>query len=160
MSVETFSDEKSRQIRRLETFETLVKEEPRKKHFVPLAQLYVSLGYVDQAIETLKKGLVFHPSYYIARALLADLYFKIGHLIQARLEAKRVMDQDPLNLLAKKIFAKASKRLGQPAEAAALMETVPSRIGDFKIERLGAKYKSIDVLNQLLVKIQARSREV
>ena len=94
------------------------KKFPRKKYFAPLAELYRSLDYLEEACEILQEGLRWHPSYIIARALLSQVYYQMGKFVQASLEAERVIRIDPKNLLGLKVLAKSYFKLNEIKKAA------------------------------------------
>jgi len=109
----TLDQDKQKKLTLLEYYLKLHKKYPRKKYFVPLAETYRSLDYLDEASEVLKEGLKWHTGYYVARAMLADVYYQMGHFIQASLEADRVIDLDPQNLTALRTTVRVSVKTGE-----------------------------------------------
>jgi tetratricopeptide (TPR) repeat protein len=96
----------------LEYYRLLFKNHPRKKYFVPLAEIYRSLECFDEALEILKEGLKYHPEYIIARALLAQTYFQMGYFVQANHEAHKAIESDFENIAALKIYIRSCFKLG------------------------------------------------
>lgn len=94
-------------------YRLLFKNHPRKKYFVPLAEIYRSLECFDEAIQVLKEGLKCHPEYIIARALLAQTYFQMGYFVQANHEAHKAIESDFQNILALKIYIRSCFKLAQ-----------------------------------------------
>ncbi len=94
-------------------YRLLFKNHPRKKYFVPLAEIYRSLECFDEAIQILKEGLKYHPEYIIARALLAQTYFQMGYFVQANHEAHKAIESDFQNILALKIYIRSCFKLDQ-----------------------------------------------
>lgn len=100
---------------------------PRSKYFVPLAQTYIALELLEEASQVLQEGLKWHPSYFIGRALLAQTYYKMGHFIQSNLEAQKVVDSAPTNLLGLKIAILSHLKLHEYEKAKVFLEQL-SRI--------------------------------
>lgn len=63
-----------------------------------MAEEYRSLRLWDEAIQVLQQGLKQHPTYYIGRALLAQVYFEKGEYVRASIEAEEVLAHSPLHL--------------------------------------------------------------
>ena len=124
---------------------------------MPLADVYCSLDLLDEALDILREGLRWHPNYGVGRALLAHVYNQMGRASEASFEAQRVLQNDPKNILAQRIF---SKRSESAPEASSSQR---SRIQDFQIRSLTSSSapsssKKVAVLEQLLKKIQARAQ--
>jgi len=119
MSMDRSSEQKQLEQRRnqnlalLEYYEKMHKKYPKKRYFVPLAEIYRLLEYFEEATEVLHQGLKRHPGFYIARALLAQIYYQTGNYLQASLEAERVIQMDSHNLLALRLMAKSCLNLGE-----------------------------------------------
>lgn len=126
----------------LERYKLLIKNDPRKKYFVSLAEIYRSLGDYEEAILTLKEGLKYHPEYVVGRVLLAQTYYQMGYFVQANHESHKIVDSDPHNILALKIYTESSIKLRE-------------RSGS----EVGRKKEVIDMLNRLLIKITKRKGE-
>jgi competence ComEA-like helix-hairpin-helix protein len=97
--------------------EEKVKENPSTRLFAPLADHYRKKGQIDKAIDTLMRGLSFHPSYTSARVLLARCYEDLGEWEKARKEWKRVLDIDNRNLVALKGMGEICRLFGEYEES-------------------------------------------
>ncbi len=97
--------------------EEKVKENPSTRLFAPLADHYRKKGHIDKAIETLMRGLSFHPSYASARVLLARCYEDLAEWEKAREEWKRVLDIDSRNLVALKGMGEICRLFGEYEES-------------------------------------------
>lgn len=126
----------------LERYKLLIKNFPKKKYFVSLAEIYRSLGDYEEAVLTLKEGLKYHPEYVVGRALLAQTYYQMGYFVQANHESHKIVESDPHNILALKIYTQSSLKLGQRVKV--------------KVD----KKEVIDLLNRLLIKITRREGEL
>ncbi|MEK7790248.1 MAG: tetratricopeptide repeat protein [Deltaproteobacteria bacterium] len=136
-------------------YRLLFKNHPRKKYFVPLAEIYRSLECFDEAIQVLKEGLKYHPEYIIARALLAQTYFQMGYFAQANHEARKAIESDLENILALKIYIQSCSKLGLTPQST-FLQTPIGAIEDFELKPLtpkNDKKEVIDALNRLLIKI-------
>lgn len=171
----------------LKYYSKLHKKYPKKKYFVPLAEIYCEREYLDEAAQILQDGLKWNPTYFIARALLAHIYLKMGHPLQASLEAERVVQTDPKNLLALRILLRSHLRMGENQKGAVvvnqLLKVAPEdaealkikekstireplsdrpvgRIEDFQLKQLTEKKanKKIDTLSKLLIRVQSMDR--
>lgn len=121
---------RQKNLKELKYYLKLHKKYPRKKYFVPLAEMYRSLEYLDEAVQILQEGLKWHPGYFIGRAVLARTYYEMGYTLQASLEAKRVVHMDPKNLLGWRVLMKAYLKLGEVKNAREtaqrLLKMIPS----------------------------------
>lgn len=63
---------------KIEWYQEVLSLEPGSKVFYPLAKLFVELGKLDDAVETLRKGLDRHPDFFEARLLLIQVLSELG----------------------------------------------------------------------------------
>lgn len=133
----------------LECYKLLIKNFPKKKYFVSLAEIYRSLGDYEEAVLTLKEGLKYHPEYVVGRALLAQTYYQMGYFVQANHESHKIVESDPHNILALKIYTQSSLKLTRKPDDA-------ERSGS----EVARKKEVIDLLNRLLIKITRREGEL
>jgi tetratricopeptide (TPR) repeat protein len=110
-------DVKKRNSELLDHYRDLYKKKPRSKYFVPLAEIYKSLDFFDEAKEVLQEGLKWHPRYFIARASLSQVYYEMGRFTEAGIEAKKVLDQTPNNLLALRVAMRCHIKLNENERA-------------------------------------------
>jgi len=153
----SLENQKKKNIALLDYYLKMYKKYPLSKYFVPLADVYRSLDLLDEALNVLQEGLKWHPNYGVGRALLAQVYHQMGLFSEASFEAERVLQNDPKNILAKKI---ASKLLDAKEPAPFFQK---SRIKDFQIGSLTpspapSNSKKVAFLEQLLKKIQIRAQ--
>lgn len=142
-----------------EYYKQLIRTVPRKKYFVSLAEIHRSAGAYDEAILVLKEGLKYHPEYIVGRVLLAQTYYEMGHFIQANHESHKIVDADPYNLLALKIFIRSSFKLGQQKKAASAIHQLRLLSPDDEEAMGWMTYKDhkkevIDTLNRILIKLK------
>ncbi|MBI4041588.1 MAG: tetratricopeptide repeat protein [Deltaproteobacteria bacterium] len=167
----------------LTKLQRVVEKNVKSKLFVPLAYHYYQLDQLEEAHQTLKHGLQWHPHSLMARALLSQVYVSMGNFYQATLEAQKVLDQEPQNLMALKACELAYLKLNDIQKAKAYqaklhqfcapfefhhplvqpLETFSpqSHIEDFKIASLAeimlplSKQKKLNLLKKILYKLQS-----
>lgn len=69
---------------KIEWFQEVLSLDPGSKIFFPLAQLLVETGECENAVVTLRQGLLLHPEHLEARLLLLDLLSRLGREGEAR----------------------------------------------------------------------------
>lgn len=171
MAAKPTEERLKKSLEHLSYYRLLFKNHPRKKYFVPLAEIYRSLECFDEAIQVLKEGLKYHPEYIIARALLAQTYFQMGYFAQANHEAHKAIESDFQNILALKIYVQSCFKLGQGEKAKYAMDQLFSlpqstffqmpigKIEDFELKHFhpkNDKKEVIDALNRILIKIDQK----
>lgn len=157
---------------------------PKSKYFVPLAETYLDLNLFEEALKVLQEGLKWNPTYFIGRALLAQVYFQMGRFTQSFIEAQKVVSVSASNLLALRICAVSAIKLKEIEKATYFLdqllkvtpqdqeilklkkqinrsETIKSEIQDFQMVDLTnaskekpSKERKIKTLKSLLDRIQ------
>ena len=91
----------------------IVEKDPNSTMFVPLAEEYRKQGLLEEATETLKKGLMVQPLYTTGRVALGKVLMEREMLQEAREEFERVLDSMPENIAARKKLAEVYLKLGR-----------------------------------------------
>ena len=91
--------------------------EPGSRLFVALAEEYRKNGQLSDALSTLQKGLLAHPSYLSAHVALGRAYLESGQITEAIATFSRVLANDPGNLVSAKSLADIFLSRGESVEA-------------------------------------------
>ena len=91
--------------------------EPGSRLFVALAEEYRKNGQLSDALSTLQKGLLAHPSYLSAHVALGRAYLESGQITEAIATFSRVLANDPGNLVSAKSLADIYLSRGESVEA-------------------------------------------
>lgn len=91
----------------------IVDKDPNSTVFVPLAEEYRKQGLLEEATETLKKGLMIQPLYTTGRVALGKVLMEREMLQEAREEFERVLDSMPENIAARKKLSELYLKLGR-----------------------------------------------
>lgn len=111
-------------LKEIERLRERVDKDPGSKLFVPLAEEYKKIGMINEAIETLTKGLERHPSYMSAHVSLGKIYLDKGKLDEASAEFEKVVSAIPDNLYAHKKLAEIYSSLSMREKAIEEFKTV------------------------------------
>ena len=87
--------------------------------FAPLAEELRRAGRLDEAVQTCRTGLSFHPEYFTGRATLGRTLIDRGELDAALAELTTVLSAAPEHLAALKGVGEIHARRGDTAEALA-----------------------------------------
>ncbi|HEY8548979.1 MAG TPA: tetratricopeptide repeat protein [Vicinamibacterales bacterium] len=87
---------------RLEELKRRVEADPASIAFATLAEEYRRAGRFDEAVDTSRAGLRFHPSYVSARVTLGRSLMELGEHGQAERELRVVLRTSPDNLAARR----------------------------------------------------------
>ena len=112
--------------------------DPDGRAFLPVADILRAHGHHNEAIEVLLQGVERHPSFTVARVVLARELLQKGMI----LEARRALEdsQSPLrdNILAQKLFFKIHALIGDETSARDVLEHLKTnRLLDAEIRRYG-----------------------
>jgi len=91
--------------------------DPSSRLFVTLAEEYRKSGLLPEALSTLQKGLLAHPSYLSAHVALGRAYLEAGQITEAIATFTRVLSSDPGNLVSAKSLADIYLSRGEGVEA-------------------------------------------
>lgn len=83
---------------------------PEGRAFAPLADCYRKLGRLDEAVELCAQGLERHPGYSTAVVILGKIHRDRNEPAAAREAFDRVLELDPMNLLARAELARLFER--------------------------------------------------
>lgn len=92
-------------------------KDPKSKLFVPLAEEYLKVGMLDEAVMVLTDGLKHHPGFLTARVALGKVYLQRAQPAEARAEFEAVIAANPENLLAQRKLAQLYLDAGEPQRA-------------------------------------------
>lgn len=102
---------------RIEELRRRVQQDQSSIAFAQLAEALRRDGQVQDAIDTCRAGLSFHPDYLSARVTLGRALIEAGDLDTAEVELTHVLSAAPENLAAVKGLADIHQRRGEPREA-------------------------------------------
>jgi len=89
-------------VRRLED---ILKRDPHAYSFAPLAELYLSLGLVDDALQTARKGCAIFPDFAAGQMALARAALASSLKAEAKSALEKVVRVTPENLEAQRLLA-------------------------------------------------------
>ena len=101
----------------IERLKERVDKDPNSKLFVPLAEEYKKIGMLDEAVETLTRGLERQPGYMSAHVSLGKIYLDKEMLDEASAEFEKVVSTIPDNLFAHKKLAEIYRALSIKGKA-------------------------------------------
>ncbi|MBI3608779.1 MAG: tetratricopeptide repeat protein [Nitrospirae bacterium] len=106
------------------------RKDPTSKLFYPLAEEYLKIGLVDDAIPLLRAGIRSHPGLLSARVALGKALQSQGLEAEARAEFEQVITANPDNIMAHKrlasIYLKAGEKLNALTSCQAVLAIHPS----------------------------------
>jgi len=86
---------------------------PKSMLFARLAERYLQMDEIDQAINVCKRGLMIHEDYATAHLVLARCYIKNQQFDEAERELKNVLNYDPKTLSAHKLYSELMQKIGR-----------------------------------------------
>lgn len=104
--------------KQIDEYARKLQEEPNSLVFVPLAELYINNGLIDEALEVCNKGLNVHPELARAKVLLGKITMEKGMNEEAIKILQDVTAKDPANMLAHILLEQVYNRSGKEKEAA------------------------------------------
>ncbi len=103
---------------RLDELRRRVESDPASIVFATLAEEYRRAGRFDEAVDTSRAGLRFHPTYVSARVTLGRSLMELGHHGQAERELRLVLKTSPDNLAARRALGDLYWRQSELVKAA------------------------------------------
>lgn len=97
---------------RLEALRRRVEQDPASIAFAHLAEEYRRSGLYEQAVETCRAGLAYHPTYLSARVTLGRALAGLGRFDEAQAELEAVLQSAPENLAAIRGLAEVQQKRG------------------------------------------------
>jgi tetratricopeptide (TPR) repeat protein len=94
-----------------------VESDPASIAFATLAEEYRRAGRFDEAVDTSRAGLRFHPMYVSARVTLGRSLMELGEHRQAERELRLVLKSSPDNLAARRALGDLYWRQADPGKA-------------------------------------------
>jgi Tfp pilus assembly protein PilF len=86
-------------------FEDILKRDPQAYSFAPLADLYRSLGLLDDALQAARKGCAIHPDFAAGQMALARAALESSLKTEAKSALEAVVRITPENLEAQRLLA-------------------------------------------------------
>ena len=106
-------------------FTELLRRKPKNaKAWICLGSATAKLGFTEDAIEQVKRGLKLQPSVSTYRSLLADLLFLVGRCEESLAQAQKAIAIDNQNITAHELIAKNLERLARTDEALDYLQNI------------------------------------
>ena len=102
---------------RIQELRRRIQLDPASLAFAPLAEELRRAGRLDEAVQTCRSGLSFHPEYFTGRATLGRTLIDQGELDAALAELTAVLAAAPEHLAALKGVAEIHARRSESVEA-------------------------------------------
>ena len=99
-------------INNIEELEARLKKNPQSLLFARLAELYIKVKRVDDAITLCKRGIKHHPQYITGNFILGKAYIAKKEYDKAENEIKTVLSYDQRHLGAHKLLGDLMRKLG------------------------------------------------
>ena len=110
--------------------------DPSSRLFVSLAEEYRKTGRIVEALSTLQKGLLAHPSYLSAQVALGRAYLEAGQITEAIATFSKTLATDPGNLVAARSLADIYLSRGESVEAIKKYKLYRALSGDRTVEEV------------------------
>lgn len=98
-------------------FEDILRRDPAAYSFAPLADIYRSLGLVEDAVNTARKGVALHPDFAAGQLALAKAALESSFKDEAKRALEIVVRVTPENLEAQRLLADLYTAAGDEAAA-------------------------------------------
>jgi tetratricopeptide (TPR) repeat protein len=98
-------------------FEDILRRDPAAYSFAPLADIYRSLGLVEDAVSTARKGVALHPDFAAGQMALAKASLESSFMDEAKRALETVVRITPENLEAQRLLADLYTAAGDEAAA-------------------------------------------
>lgn len=98
-------------------FEDILRRDPAAYSFAPLADIYRSLGLVEDAVSTARKGVALHPDFAAGQLALAKAALESAFMDEATRALEVVVRITPENLEAQRLLADLYTAAGNEAAA-------------------------------------------
>lgn len=113
-------------------FEDILRRDPAAYSFAPLADIYRSLGLIEEAVNTARKGVALHPAFAAGQLALAKAALESAFEDEARSALEIVVRITPENLEAQRLLAGLYTAAGDESAAIRCLSVISSLNADFK----------------------------
>jgi tetratricopeptide (TPR) repeat protein len=93
------------------------KANPKSRVFAPLAETYRKLGMLKEAMEILRDGFKYHPSYQLAYVVLGNCYYDLEQYEKCHQTISPLIDSNKDNLVLNRLYADVCFKLGYLEQA-------------------------------------------
>ena len=93
------------------------KNNPKSSVFAPLAEGYRKAGMLEKALDILKDGMKYHPSYAMGYLCLASCYFDLSQYNLSYLTLRPLIEGNRDNIKMQRLFAQSCHKTGRLDEA-------------------------------------------
>lgn len=108
----------------IKKYENTLAEDPHSLCFAQLAELYLKIGLVDDALAVSRRGVELHSEYAPGILALGKSAFEMGLFDESRVALEKVVEETPDNLLALKLLAKIYQERNQNGAAERALKMV------------------------------------
>jgi tetratricopeptide (TPR) repeat protein len=108
----------------LQKLEEKFRKDPASKLFFPLAEEYLKVGRLQEAIGLLRTGIKAHPDFLSARVALGKALLNKGQTEEAKREFEQVVTANPDNLMAHKKLAAIYLKEGNKPKASSSCDVI------------------------------------
>jgi len=119
----------------IDEYKKKLAENPASLIFLPLAEIYRKGGLLEEAVDTCRKGLEFHPDYISARIFIAKVWLEKKMFSEAREELEKIIKIDAMNLMAHTMLEAIYRNQGEDLKATETKVTINS-IAENKLPEL------------------------
>jgi tetratricopeptide (TPR) repeat protein len=124
---------------RIQDLKRRIDQDPGSRLFVALAEEYRKSGRFGEALSTLQRGMLSHPSYLSAHVALGRAYLEAGQVTEAIATFSKVLVTDPGNLVSAKALADVYMSRGEKLEAVKKYKLYRALSGDRGVDEIVAR---------------------
>ncbi len=124
---------------RIHDLKRRIELDPASRLFLALAEEYRKSGRLAEALSTLQRGLLAHPTYVSAQVALGRAYLEAGQVTEAIAAFSKVLAADPGNLVSAKSLADIYLSRGETVEAIKKFKLYRAISGDRTVEAVIAR---------------------
>jgi tetratricopeptide (TPR) repeat protein len=124
---------------RIQDLKRRIELDPGSRLFVALAEEYRRSGRLAEALSTLQRGLLSHPSYLSAQVALGRVHLESGQVTEAIATFSKVLVADPGNLVSARSLADVYLSRGENLEAIKKYKLYRALSGDRRVEEVIAR---------------------
>jgi tetratricopeptide (TPR) repeat protein len=124
---------------RIRDLKRRIELDPGSRLFLALAEEYRKSGRLAEALSTLQRGLLAHPTYLSAQVALGRAHLESGQVTEAIATFSKVLAADPGNLVSAKALADIHLSRGENLEAVKKYKLYRAISGDRAVEDVIAR---------------------